>query len=123
MFLSCSSVTGIVVCSVSLLQLSHRNVCRTFLGLQTKGVVALSELRVVPRAPRPSFQITPLTAMVMSHSGELLWSLLEIRKDTLLTFKSGGEVEEDREQLGTMTLLVIIVSHRLVQLWEVEVKS
>ena len=83
--------------------------------------MALSELRVVPRAPRPSFQVIPLTAMVMSHSGELLWSA--VSTDTLLTFKSGGGVEVDREQLGTMTLLVITISHQLVQLREVEVKS
>ena len=114
---------SIVVCSVSLLQLSHRNVCRTFLGLQTKVVVALSELRVTPRAPRPSFQGIHLTAMVMSHSGECMWSVLDIEKATLLTFKSGGGVEEDRDQLGTMTLLVITFSHQLVQLGEVEVKS
>ena len=110
--------------SVSLLQLSHRNVLYgTFLSLQTKVVVALSELRVVSRAPRPSFQITPSTAMVMSHGGELLWSAVLVSTDTLLTFKCGGGVEEDREQLGTMTLLVVTVSHQLVQLKEVEVKS
>ena len=83
----------------------------------------LRDLRVTPWAPRPSFQITPLTAMVMSHSGEHMWSVVEIEKATLLTFKSGGGVEEDREQLGTMTLLVITFSHQLVQLGEVEVKS
>ena len=48
---------------------------------------------------------------------------MDLGKDTLLTSKSGGGVEEDREQLGTMTLLVITVFHQLVQLGEVEVKS
>ena len=105
----------IVVCSVSLLQLSHSNVwCRTFLSLKTKEVVVLNDLRVVPRAPRPSFQITPLTAMVMSPTGEHMLNVVEIGKDTLLTFKSGGGVEEDREQLGSMTLLEITFSHQLV---------
>ena len=114
---------GIVVCSVSLLQLSHRNVCRTSLGLQTKEVVTLSDLKVAPKAPRPSFQIISLTAMVMSHTGERMWTVVDPWKATLSTFKSGGRVEEDREQLGTMTLLVITISHQLVQLREVEVKS
>ena len=41
---------------------------------------------------------------------------------TLLTFKSGGGVEEDREQVGSMTLLVITVSHQLIHLEEVELK-
>jgi len=93
-------------------------VCRTFQSLQIKVVVALSDLRV---APRPSFQIIPLTVMVMSLSGELLWSVLEAWKDTLLTFKCGeGGVEEDRKQLGSMTLLVVTVSHKLVQVWVVK---
>ena len=85
--------------------------------------MALSDLRVAPQALRPSFQITPLTAMVMSPSGECMWSVLEVTIDTLLTFKSGGGVEEEREQQGSMTLLVITISHQLVQLREVEVKS
>ena len=74
----------------------------------------LSDLGVVPRAPRPSFQNIPLTAMVMSLSGEHMWSVLW--KATLLTFKSGGGVEEERDQLGTMTLLVITISNQLGQI-------
>ena len=101
---------------VSLLQLIHRSVCRTSLDLQTK-VAVVNDLRV---APRPSFQIISLTVMVMSLSGELLLSVLGEGKCTLLTFKCGGGVEEDREQLGSMTLLVVIVSHKLVQVWVVK---
>ena len=102
---------------VSLLQLIHRSVCRTSLDLQTKVAVVFNDLKV---APRPSFQTIPLTAMVMSLSGELLWSVLEGWKNTLLTFKSGGGVEEDRGQLGSMTWLVVTVSHKLVQVWVVK---
>ena len=77
-----------------------------------------NDLRV---APRPSFQIIPLTVMVMSLSGELLLSVLGEGKCTLLTFKCGeGGVEEDRKQLGSMTLLVVTVSHKLVQVWVVK---
>ena len=68
---------------------------------------------VAPWAPRPSFQVTPLAAMVLSHSGEYLWSLLNLCI-TLLTFKSGGGAEEDREQLETMFLLVITVFHQCI---------
>ena len=79
-----------------------------------------NDLRV---APRPSFQTIPLTAMVMSLSGELLWSVLGKGKYTLLSFKCGGGVEEDRGQLGSITLLVITVFNQLVQLHEVKAKS
>ena len=104
---------------VSLLQLSHRSVCGTSLDLKTK-VVIVNDLRV---APRPLFQIIPLTVMVMSLSGELLWSVLDLVmvETTLLTFKSGGGgVEEDREQLGSMTLLVVTVFNQLIHVVEVE---
>ena len=74
-------------------------------------------------APRPSFQITPLTTTVMSLSGELLWSLLDSLNYTLLSFKSEGGPEEDREQLGAMTWLVITVFNQLVQLHKVKAKS
>ena len=88
--------------------------CRTFQSLQTKVVVALSDLRV---APRPSFQIIPLTVMEMSLSGELMLSVLGEGKCTLLTFKcgGGGGVEEERKQLGSMTLLVVTISHKSIQ--------
>ena len=74
-------------------------------------------------APKSSFQITPLTATVMSLSGELLWSLLDGLNYTLLSFKSGEGPEEDREQLGAMTWLVITVFNQLVQLHKVKAKS
>ena len=92
--------------------------CGTFLSLQT-NVVVVNDLRV---APRPSFQTTPLTVMVMSLSGELLWSVLDVVMvaTTLLTFKCGGGVEEDREQLGSITWLVVIVSHKSIQVWVVK---
>ena len=53
--------------------------------------------------PRPLFQTITLTAMVMSLSGELMWSLPDGMEYTLLSFKCGEEAEEDRGQLGAMT--------------------
>ena len=77
----------------------------------------LIDLRV---APRPSFQTIPLTAMALSLSGERMLSVVEAMEYTLLTFKSGGGVEEDREQLGNMILLVITISHQLIHVGKVE---
>ena len=91
--------------------------CGTSQYLQTKVLVVLSDLRV---ASRLSFQIIPLTVLVMSLSGELMLSVLGAGKATLLTFKCGGGVEEDKEQLGSMTLLVVTVFNQLIQLREVE---
>ena len=102
------------------IQLSHRNVCRTFLGLQTKVEKVFDDFRV---APRLSFQTITLTAMVMSLSGEHLWCLLDGMDYTLLSFKCGGGREEDRGQLGAMTWLVITIFNQLVQLHKVKAKS
>ena len=62
----------------------------------------LSDLRV---APRPSFQSIPLTVMVMSPTGELLLGI--VMEYTVLTFKFGGGVEVDKEQLRAISWLVI----------------
>ena len=74
-------------------------------------------------APRPLFQIIPLTAMVMSLSGEHLWCLLDRMDYTLLSFKCGGGAEEDGGQLGAMTWLVITIFNQLVQLHKAKAKS
>ena len=72
-------------------------------------------------APRSSFQSIPLTVMVLSLTGELLLRI--VTEYTVLTFKSGGGVEVDKELLRAISWLVITISHRLDQLREVEVKS
>ena len=77
-----------------------------------------SDLRV---APRSSFQSIPLTVMVTSPTGELLLRI--VTEYTVLTFKSGGGVEMDKEQLHAISWLVITISHQSDQLREVEVKS
>ena len=84
---------------------------------ETQGGSNVARLRSGTQVIIPDYSFD--CYMVMSLSEELLWSVLEVILDTLLTFKSGG-AEEDKEQLGTVTLLVITVSHQLIHLLEVK---